>query len=53
MKVFADASLAQDSEIAFNACSHRELIRLAWDDFERLAKPKMVAFAARKAAEAA
>src|SRR5215472_15068860 len=33
MPVFADESLARDKEIAFNAGSHRELVRLAWDDF--------------------
>ncbi len=47
MDVVADESLAQDEEIAFNACSHRELIRLAWKDFESLAKPKIARFAAR------
>jgi Ala-tRNA(Pro) deacylase len=35
MPVFADASPSQDKEIAFNAGSHRELIRLAWKDFDR------------------
>ncbi|MGA8310077.1 MAG: YbaK/EbsC family protein [Terriglobales bacterium] len=51
--VIADESLAQDKEIAFNACSHRELIRLAWEDFERLAKPKVTRFAAMRAVKAA
>ncbi|MBZ5651137.1 MAG: YbaK/EbsC family protein [Acidobacteriia bacterium] len=52
--VFADESLAKDREIAFNAGSHRELIRLGWGDFERLVKPKMISFVARRtAAEAA
>jgi len=45
MPVFADVSLAQDQEIAFNAGSHRELVRLAWVDFERLAIPTMARFA--------
>ena len=45
MPVFADESLAQDKEIAFNAGSHRELVRLAWEDFTRLAKPKMAKLA--------
>jgi Ala-tRNA(Pro) deacylase len=53
MKVFADENLARDKEIAFNACSHRELIRLAWEDFARLARPKMVKFAGSRSAEAA
>lgn len=51
--VIADESLAKDKEIVFNACSHRELIRLAWEDFERLAKPKVTRFAAMRAVKAA
>ena len=39
MKVFVDETLSEDKEIAFNAGSHRELMRLAWADFERLVKP--------------
>jgi Ala-tRNA(Pro) deacylase len=46
MPVFADESLARDKEIAFNAGSHRELMRLAWEDFVRLVEPKIVRFAA-------
>jgi Ala-tRNA(Pro) deacylase len=53
MAVFADESLSQDKEIAFNAGSHRELIRLAWEDFERLVKPTVVKLAAGKADKAA
>jgi Ala-tRNA(Pro) deacylase len=51
--VFADESLAKDKETAFNAGSHRELIRLAWEDFEKLAKPKLMSFATGRTAEAA
>ncbi len=51
--VLADESLTKDQEIAFNACSHRELIRLAWKDFEKLAQPKVLRFAAGRSAEAA
>ena len=46
LEVFAEESLARDKEIAFNACSHRELIRMAWSDFERLVKPKVLRFTA-------
>ena len=53
LDVFADESLAKDKEIAFNAGSHRELIRLAWKDFARLVKPQMVQLTKSKAAEAA
>jgi Ala-tRNA(Pro) deacylase len=45
MPVFADESLTRDKEIAFNAGSHLELIRMGWDDFEKLVKPRMVRFA--------
>jgi Ala-tRNA(Pro) deacylase len=41
MPVFADTKLAEDAEIAFNAGTHTELIRLAYRDFERLVRPKV------------
>ena len=53
LPVFADESLEDDKEIAFNAGTHRELIRMAWEDFKRLAEPKVIRFAAGRAAEAA
>jgi Ala-tRNA(Pro) deacylase len=51
--VFADESLTHDEEIAFNAGSHRELMRLSWSDFERLAQPQVLRLAAGRAAESA
>jgi Ala-tRNA(Pro) deacylase len=42
MEVFVAKSLAEDEEIAFNAGSHTELIRLAYKDFEKLVKPRVV-----------
>jgi Ala-tRNA(Pro) deacylase len=51
--VFADESLTHDSEIAFNAGSHRELMRLSWSDFERLAQPQVLRLAVGRAAESA
>ena len=54
MAVLADESLSRDKEIAFNAGSHRELVRMSWEDFERLVKPRLVKLAAvKRAAEAA
>ena len=54
MAVFADEKLSLDKEIAFNAGSHRELVRIAWADFERLVEPKVLKVAAvKRAAEAA
>lgn len=44
MEVFAAESLAESPEIAFNAGSHEEIIKLAYRDFERLVKPNVVAF---------
>jgi len=41
MDVFVAQSLAEDEEIAFNAGSHTELVRLAFSDFERLVQPKV------------
>jgi Ala-tRNA(Pro) deacylase len=51
--VYADETLARDREIAFNAGSHRELIRLAWEDFNRLAKPKVAQLVREQADRAA
>jgi len=45
MDVYAAASLADDDDIAFNAGSHRELMRMGWHDFERLVHPRMVELA--------
>ena len=44
MKVYVAEKLVHDEEIAFNAGSHRELIKLAFKDFERLVKPKVIKF---------
>lgn len=44
--VFADESLENDKEIAFNAGTHRELVRMAWEDFKKLVHPKVVHIAA-------
>jgi Ala-tRNA(Pro) deacylase len=53
MAVFADENLSHDKEIAFNAGSHRELLRLAWEDFERLVKPTVVRLAAGRKSDTA
>lgn len=49
MDVFADGRLAEDKEIAFNAGSHRELVRMAYADFRELVKPVVIPLAAGKA----
>jgi Ala-tRNA(Pro) deacylase len=47
MQVFVSQSLAEDEEIAFNAGSHTELLKLAYEDFERLVQPKVASFTTR------
>lgn len=44
MPVFVSNQLNQQGHIIFNAGSHSELVQLTFGDFERLVKPKMVAF---------
>jgi Ala-tRNA(Pro) deacylase len=48
MKVFVDERLTEDEEIAFNAGSHSELVRLAYADFERLVRPQVVHLTTRE-----
>jgi Ala-tRNA(Pro) deacylase len=48
LPVFVEESLSQDVEIAFNAGTHRELMRLAYDDFVSLVDPRVLRFSARK-----
>ncbi len=45
MEVYVADDLTDDDEIAFNAGSHSELIRMAYVDFQRLVKPRIVNFA--------
>ncbi|TFH01373.1 MAG: YbaK/EbsC family protein [Calditrichales bacterium] len=44
MEVYVAESLTEDNEITFNACSHRELIKMNYKDFEKLVKPKIIKF---------
>ena len=44
LDVYAADILAKDEQIAFNACSHTELIQLAYKDFEKLVKPRLIKF---------
>ena len=45
MEVFADEALARDMEIAFNAGSYTELVKMKWKDYEKHVKPKILKFA--------
>jgi len=53
MPVFVDESLAKDKEIAFNAGTHRELVRMSWEDYRSLVEPKIGRIGAGKATAAA
>lgn len=44
MEVFVAESLAGNDEIAFNAGTHTEIIKMAFADFERLVEPKVLSF---------
>jgi Ala-tRNA(Pro) deacylase len=44
MDVFVAATLAEDTEIAFNAGTHTDLVLMSYADFARLARPKVVSF---------
>ncbi len=45
MDVYVAEALAEEEEIAFNACTHTELIKMKYEDFEKLVKPKKIKFA--------
>ncbi|HTZ20003.1 MAG TPA: YbaK/EbsC family protein [Opitutaceae bacterium] len=44
MPVYVAASLADEPEIAFNACTHTEVIKMSYADFEQLVHPKEIDF---------
>lgn len=44
MKVFVSKSLTEDEEIAFNAGTHMELVKMDYADFERLVEPTIAEF---------
>jgi Ala-tRNA(Pro) deacylase len=45
MDVYVSEELEEDDEIAFNAGSHNELLRLSFEDFRRLVHPKVARLA--------
>jgi len=47
MEVVVSDTLAEDDEIAFNAGSHAELVRMKYDDFARLVRPRVARFTER------
>lgn len=44
MPTFVDASLAEDKDIAFNAGTHRDLVRMRYEDYERAVRPRVIRF---------
>ena len=46
MDVYVAETLTEDTEIAFNAGTHTELMRLPFQDFMRLVKPRVVKLSA-------
>jgi Ala-tRNA(Pro) deacylase len=42
LSVYVDEVLTHDSEIAFNAGTHRELMRLKYEDFAQLTQPEVL-----------
>jgi Ala-tRNA(Pro) deacylase len=46
LDVFVDIGLTEDKEIAFNAGSHRELVRMSFADFRNLVRPVLIPLAA-------
>lgn len=47
LNVYVDSKLEEDPEIAFNAGSHRELMRMQFADYERLEHPRILPIATR------
>ncbi len=44
LPVLVDKSLAEDEEIVFNAGTHRDAIRMRFEEFVRIEKPRVSAF---------
>lgn len=53
LPVLVDESVTHDREIVFNAGSHTEVVRLAYEDFARLEGPKVLKFSAGSSSAAA
>lgn len=46
--VYVDQTLTRDREIAFNAGTHLELIRMEYEDFDRLVEPQVFWFSTQR-----
>ena len=47
MPVYVSSALAEDVEIAFSAGSHAEVVRLAYEDYDRLVEPTVASFSTK------
>lgn len=45
MEVFVSGLLTEQDEIVFNACSHREVVKMSYKDFAKLVHPKVIELA--------
>jgi len=45
--VYVAKSLAENEEIAFNACTHSLLFKMKYEDFDKLVKPKILTFSVK------
>ncbi|MBI3608095.1 MAG: YbaK/EbsC family protein [Nitrospirae bacterium] len=45
VQVWADTALGENEEISFNAGNYRQTVRMRYDDFVRLVKPRVATFA--------
>jgi Ala-tRNA(Pro) deacylase len=48
MEVFVAESLAEDYQIAFNNGNHTELLKMSYEDFERLVQPRVLKFSKKE-----
>ena len=44
LPVYVDESLAKDKEVVFNAGTHHDAVRMAYEDFAKLASPTICSF---------
>lgn len=48
MDTFVDAMLEKDDDVTFNAGTHTQVVRLAFDDYEKLVQPKVASFSTKE-----
>ncbi len=48
MDTYADEMIREDDDITFNAGTHTQVVRLAYDDFEKLVQPRIASFSVKE-----